>query len=337
MKKRRSKGVILFALALIALYVVIYLVPGVPGLFTKTYVAEFGELEVFDQVEGFFVKTEKVYLALDDGNVRRLVDEDTLLRVGTPAVEVSFGERPEISEDLQKAKDRLGGNGLVSSGYGVLEGGIVSFYFDGYEGALDIDKAMNSGFSYFDSLPKDGVLKLSGDGVAKDFPVFKTIKNDLWYLVIYIPKDHLNRYWEGKTVYLSIPAREDSNEEVEMQVHWAVEEGDQGKVILSSRNYLPGLGSLRRTDVIVETSKTTGLMIQKESLTEIDGEEGVYIVDKTGREVFYPVNILDENDTTVVVSASSFYDEDGNYKYTIDPFDDVMVEPLEGGQDSSEE
>ena len=73
MKKRRNWGVILFFLALIALYVVIYLVPGVPGFFTKTYVAEFGELEVFDQVEGFFVKSEKVYLALDDGNVRRLV------------------------------------------------------------------------------------------------------------------------------------------------------------------------------------------------------------------------------------------------------------------------
>ena len=282
----------MFLLLLIALYIVIYVVPSVPGLFTKTYVAEFGELEVFDQVEGFFVRTENVYLALNDGNVRRLVDEDTLLRVGTPAVEVSYGESPEISDELQRAKDRLGGNGLVSSGYGVLEGGVVSFYFDGYEGSLNLEKAINSKYDFFDSIQKKGVIKLSGDMVAKDYPVFKAIKNDLWYVVIYIPLDHMERYWEDKTVYLSVD-REGEKETVSMEVYSVEKEGDRGKVILKSGNYLKGLGSLRREDVRVETSKTKGLMIQRESLIEEDGVLGVYVVDKTGQEGFHPVNISD--------------------------------------------
>ena len=338
MKKLKNKGIILFLLAAVALYIAIYVVPSVPGFFDKTYVAEFGELTVFDEEPGYFVRSETVYLADASGNVRRLVDEDTLLRAGTPAVEVTTGGEPEeIPEDLQTAMDRFNGKVVRGEGYRVAEGGLVSFFFDGYEGVLDLEQAEKSRYGFFSSIGDDCVVKLSGENVKEGYPVFKSIRNDIWYLVLYVSQDHLERYRVGRRVYVSVDRSEEETSEVEMRVYSAAPESDKGKIILYTDNYLPRLGELRKAQVKVETSRTSGLIIQKDSIVEQDGVMGVFVKDATDEFNFTPVNILDSDDNTAVVSASSFYDEEGNYVYTIDPFDDIMVAPEEEEEAENEE
>ncbi len=58
MKKIRKSPIVLFMLALILLYVIIYIVPSVTGALVSSYIVEYGELKVADEVTGYLVRNE---------------------------------------------------------------------------------------------------------------------------------------------------------------------------------------------------------------------------------------------------------------------------------------
>lgn len=56
MSRLKNKGIFVFFAALVTLYVIIYVVPKVTGLLNVTYVAEYGELSIYDDTVGCFVR-----------------------------------------------------------------------------------------------------------------------------------------------------------------------------------------------------------------------------------------------------------------------------------------
>ena len=56
-----KKGLIVFFILFILLYTIIYIVPTVFDIFTQTYIAEYGTLEVKEEATCVFVRDEKVY------------------------------------------------------------------------------------------------------------------------------------------------------------------------------------------------------------------------------------------------------------------------------------
>ena len=326
MKKGTNAGIILFFIVLAALYIAIYAVPNVAGFFDVTYVAEYGELSVYDETDAWFIRNETVYTAPDGGSVRRLADEGALLRKGTQVVAITAGAPGEDSEEMDQVRERLGGQVQKTT---MMQGsGLISYFVDGYEGTLTPDYALTCGYDLLSEIREDQVVKIPSVSTREGDPVFKSIKNDRWYLIIFVPEDHASRYRVGKTCYL-VPPDDEGHDmgEVQLRVESVDMDGEQAKVVMSSRNYFDRIGELRCMKVKIITSEHSGLLVRNSSIVEKDGKTGVYIKDTTGKYVFVRVNVLDSDDEQSVVSASSFYDEEGEYVYTIDPFEDVLSDP----------
>ena len=89
MKKKWIAAFIIYGVLLAACLIVVYAVPSVKGMLEKTYVAEYGKIDIADEVSAFIVRDETVYVAAEDCDVTRLADTGELVKAKTRAVEVT--------------------------------------------------------------------------------------------------------------------------------------------------------------------------------------------------------------------------------------------------------
>ena len=89
MKKKWIVAIAIY-LGLIAICLVaIYVVPSVRGMLEKTYIAEYGSIDVKDEVSAFIVRDETVYVAAQPSTINRLADPDKLVKANTHVVELT--------------------------------------------------------------------------------------------------------------------------------------------------------------------------------------------------------------------------------------------------------
>ena len=352
MGKLRSRDIIIFILVLIALAVVIYLVPGVTGMMVETYTAKYGELSIYDDTTGVFVRKEIVYTAEVSGSVNPLAAEGDLLRSGTTVVEITEDEASGSSPNgrISEIKDALGSNVKVSSDGRLETGGIVSFYVDGYENTLTPDRVDGITIEDFENISQADVVNL-GETVTQDYPVFKIVDNSNWQFITYVPISHVDDYVPGYSVGVTFFEKDNSSDslfndlsskdplcnKVEMLILDVVEQGENAKLILRSSRYFDGIGQYRIAGARVVSQDVSGLLIENDSIIEEDGVKGVYIKNKKGKYDFVPVKIYGSNDTTSVVADTYFYDAEGEYTRTLDPFEDVLRRPESAKKGSDEE
>ncbi|MBE6040942.1 MAG: hypothetical protein E7220_00295 [Clostridiales bacterium] len=87
--KRKWLGALLIYVALIILcLIVIYAVPSVKGLLEKTYIAEYGTLDITDEVSGYIVRDEYVYVAAQDSEVTRQIEAGQLAKAKAKVVKL---------------------------------------------------------------------------------------------------------------------------------------------------------------------------------------------------------------------------------------------------------
>ena len=356
MGKLRKSIIVLFLLALIALAVIIYVIPGVTGMLVETYTAQYGELEIYDDTVVYFVRDEDVYAADQAGDVNRLATEGELLRPYTAVVEVTgtysessvdTGEggaetQGESGDRLTEIKNNLGTAMKSGLGYRLESGGIVSFFVDGYEETL-VPGAI-------DSLNKTSLEEIRQSSVAdcglkvrSGYPVFKVVNNIGWRIVTYIQKSHEDNYYEGKEVDVTFFQRDEENDgefpdlskvdPLENKVTMIVEtkryEGDYIKLVLKSSRFFGGIGKYRVCNGRIVSQDVSGLLIENGSIIEENGVKGVYVKNKIGKYDFVPVRIYGSNDTTTVIADTYFYDANGEYTKTVSPFEDVLRSPEE--------
>ena len=339
------KGIItFFVLALIVLYVIIYVVPGVTGMLDSTYVVEYGVLSIHDDTTGYLIRNERVYAAESSGLVNRIAAEGDLLRRGNRVIDISGGTVAAPTQRLKDIKETLQGLMIDIHGNTTQGGGIVSYYVDGFENKMNTENALYYRKSDFEGVTQDKVVAL-GSSATEGYPVFKLVDNTDWYLIAYVPKDKVDNYVVGRSVDViftkssdtSIEETADEEDEeidesetygsVEMKIVAVEEEGDSSRRGLESNRFFSGLGELRTAQCRIISSSVRGLKVENESIVEEDGRPGVYVKRKTGKYIFVPINILGSTDKTTVVSDMYFYDENGVWTSTIDPFDDILRDP----------
>ncbi|MBO4235627.1 MAG: hypothetical protein J5928_04205 [Firmicutes bacterium] len=349
------KGIItFFVLALIVLYVIIYLVPEVTGMLDSTYVVEYGVLSIHDDTTGYLIRNERVYAAESSGLVNRIAAEGDLLRRGNMVVDISGGTASAPTERLRKIKDSLQGLMIDVHGNTSQSGGIVSYYVDGFENKMTTENALYYRKNDFEGVTQDKVVAL-GSSVNEGYPVFKLVDNTKWYLIAYVPNSKSANYVVGRTVdVIFTKASETSVEEVdetddeeidesetygsvEMEIVAAEEEDGSIRLVLGSNRFFSGLGELRTAQCRIISSSVRGLKIENGSIVEEDGRLGVYMKRKTGKYRFVPINVLGSDDKTTVVSDMYFYDENGVWTSTIDPFDDILRDPEKRDKDDEDD
>lgn len=323
MSKIKKKPILIFVIALIALYIIIYIIPKVTGALVSSYTVEYGELKVADETKGYVVRDEQVYISAVSGKANRYIKGGTLVRVGTTVMEVTGNSESEVSAKYTDMLTRLGEDAISTSDFSVTKGGVVSYYADGYEGKIRPDNMEKGTYEYFNKLSQDNVVDLSRNAIAKGEPVFKVADRTKWYIVCFIDKKHLDRYQKEQEVTVEF-----EDDFVRAKVYKADQQDGKGRVILVTDHYYEKFAKTRVADVSLVTDSGRGLIIENSSLTEEKGMQGVYVKNKTNDYYFVPVKVIVSDGERSLVKDTYFYDTKKDKTYdTIEIYDVVLKDP----------
>lgn len=322
MSKLKNKAVIIFVISLIVLYGIIYIIPKVTGALVSSYTAGYGELKITDDVAGYLVRDEKVYVSETGGKANRYIDSGTLVRKGTTVMEVTGGSDDEIDAAYTGALKRLGDKSIPTGNFSVSDGGVISYYTDGYEGQLTPETMEKGNFAYYRKLSQANVIDLKRDNVVAGEPVFKVVDRTKWYIVCYVDKKHMDRYELGDEVTVEF-----KSDFVEAEVYKIDKEGSKARIILSTDHYFNQFARTRVADVSLVTSDVKGLIIDNDSITEEKGVKGVYVQEKTGEYVFVPIMVRITDGKQSVIMDTYFDDDNGQRHMTVEIYDEVLKNP----------
>ena len=293
-----KKGLIVFFILFILLYTIIYIVPTVFDIFTQTYIAEYGTLEVKEEATCVFVRDEKVYKAQSSGKVERKAESGDLLRSGE--VVAALGGQDQIN-DMR---------------------GIVSYRYDGYEDRLNSENMTQLEKSFISEYKEAGsAVHDAATGTAEAGDVlFKMIDNSSWYLVCWMSEEKASIFTEGS----SVSAKMDEADQIPMSVESIVKQGDSVQIILSCNRTYKDFDLYRIRTCELVASAYSGIILNSDSIVEEDGVKGVYVVDKFNNENFVPVNVLSSQGAKTVVEKNFFHDQEGNRVETISAYDEIL-------------
>ena len=89
MKKKWIAAIAIYAALFAICVIALYAVPSVRGMLERTYAAEFGTIDVKDEVSAFIVRDETVYVAKQPSLINRLADPDRLVKANSRVVELT--------------------------------------------------------------------------------------------------------------------------------------------------------------------------------------------------------------------------------------------------------
>lgn len=331
MGKKNRKFVYLFILVLIALYIAIYVVPKVTGIFETTEILEAGSLQGTEETICYFVREETVYEAGVSGEVGYPVKEGTHIRKGTKAVELTEQSVPKQKdsdkEEESKYKgliDRLGNRTVRTADGRAESSGIFSTYVDGYE-AFFTPESMET-LKYEDVQE----LEIQAEDVKRDEclaqePLFKISDNDNWYLMCWVEAASVAKYEIGNQMTIQLPAGA-----VNVTIKNIIADGDRWKILFRSNRYYEEFSKSRIEEARIITRDYNGLIAQNSSITARDGKPGVMVRRASGEYAFVRVKILARDGDYSALQDVSFIDEDGNSVDTVKVYDEILKHPGEG-------
>lgn len=314
-------GIIVYVILFAALYLCIYVIPKVSDIFVETYVAEYGTLEIGEESEALFVRTERLYTADNGGEVDRAVSGGSLMRKGSRIVTV-------------------GGQGYYSG-----EKGIVSYFYDGLESVLTPDTMETTDSSFLQQIkqkPQEGepdysVRKCTAGTASTGDKLFKIVDNSRWYILCWLEKDKAEEYQEGGTVLADFGDEDQSP--LKMTVYSASVQGEKLRVILSCNRYYPSFQKLRTKTCKLIRSNKSGILLETDSITEVDGQKGVFVANKYGGYNFTPVKVLSQDGAVTVVEKNLYQDADGNMVETVRNYYEILrsqekIQKLKGSEEN---
>lgn len=281
MKNRKIAFIagVIFVLLCAALYIFIYTIPEITGALKKTVVVEYGSMRISETVPAYIVREETVYQAEYDGNITYYVENNQKTRRGYKILDIYGSDNHAVTCPAT---------------------GVISFYYDGYEGFLTPDTLEN----LLSIAPRDSeivVSQISKETVAKGDPIYKVITSDTWYIVGLVPNDNLEKYSEGASVTVefetgSVPAT----------IKQIVQKEEQSLVIASTSKYFADYDQLRQCTVNFVLRDDKGLMVPNSAISMYNGETGVYVKRIDGEYEFTPIKVINADDNNSVVYADTY-------------------------------
>lgn len=294
--------IVIFLIAVVGLSLYIYLVPKVSDILTDKYTAEYGTLSVGEDAEYLAVRSEKLYKSDRSGEVKRLVDQGEIQKTKTSIV--------SVGSEKFTSKER----------------GVISFYYDNFEEKFTPENMADLKVSAIRLVNEsvgegESVLKEAASGNAEaGEAIFKTVDNQEWYIIVWLEKVQAKKYTVGKSVTTEF----EDGTQLDMKVHSLTEQGSTTQVILSCNRYYEDFDKVRTGKIKLISTQKSGIILETNSIVNIDGHDGVYVINKVGENVFKPIKILATSGDKTVVEKNYFYDSEGNYTATVKIYDIVL-------------
>ncbi|MDO4869965.1 MAG: HlyD family efflux transporter periplasmic adaptor subunit [Bacillota bacterium] len=324
--KKTRRIVLCYLAILVILYVIIYVVPKVTGMFETTQTLENGTLIISCEAEGYLVKDETINLADKTGILKYKVVEGTVIKKGT-TITAYDSEAEESSEEVNihskydSLLKNLGDYDGVKSGMKSPISGVLDFSMDGNENYFSMDNLKNITKEGVDERSYD-IEELEREKVIQGEPIFKVSNDDNWYVVCWLKKSNAKGYEEGMEVDLQLPEGT-----VDATVYSVEKEGDLYKTVFYTNGYYKAFAHTRKADMTIVKSNNTGLIVDNECIIEVDGVKGVYVVDKDGDYKFKPINITASDKKQSVISEKTFTNDKYELVETVIVHDEVLRDP----------
>lgn len=293
-----------YAVVLVILYVIIYVVPRVSGIFLETYTAEYGTLEVSQESSYMAVRDEKLYVSDNGGAVSRAAAQGRLMRKNSHIVDV--GGVKHYSQ--QK--------------------GIVSYYYDGLEGVYTPENMQTITEADLELTDEEkqtyAVRECSQGTVESGSPIFKIVDNKEWYLVCWLSAAEAEDIEAGRSITVEF----DDGKHLKMKVMQVNPQGQNRQLILSCNRYYEKFDSIRSGTCRLIKSSKSGIIVDSDSIVEEDGQKGVYVMSKQLDEAsFVPVKVLLSHGDKTVVEKNYFINVEGQKVSTVENYDEILKKP----------
>ncbi len=308
---------LLWIMAVILLYLIIYVAPGVTDIFVESYIAEYGTVEVEQEIDYLCVRNERVHTSDNTGSVKRLIEAGNLVRNNSKIASV-------------------GGMNYYSR-----IRGIVSYVYDGLEKTYSSETLYDIKQEDVTGTPSKGVEPHSVKSCASKTaepgnPIYKIVDNSAWYFVGFLSAEELKPLTAGQSVRirisendkLTLPFRvldieapeetgaesesadkEDGEESAEKTENEdAAEVEKKYRIILVCDRHYEDFDKLRFGKAKIITSRKTGIILESSSVVTEDGRKGVYVLNKYNNYVFTPISIIAETGDVTIVENRVFYD-----------------------------
>jgi len=172
--------------------------------------------------------------------------------------------------------------------------GVVSFNIDSLETILREETAKHITTTEIHAIDVDVKDESIPSSVTIKQPILKIVDNFTWQIAVEIKDDTLE---EGKSYEISFPETQDTLNAKLVNLH-----GEPKVGVFSITREIKNFADLRKTKVEIITDKKSGKLVPLSSIVSQDGKKGVYCLEE-GRKKFKPVEILMENETSVIVDG----------------------------------
>ncbi len=296
--------ILAYAAVFVILYVVIYVVPQVSGIFVETYTAEYGILEVSQNSSFIAVRNEKLYVSDNSGTVSRAASSGKLVRRNSHIVDVG------------------------GTGYYCQKRGLISYFYDGLEEVYtpeNMQTITEKNLELSDEEKQSYEVKECSEGsIESGSPIFKIVDNKDWYLVCWVDATEAESWNEGSSITIEF---EDTTR-IKMKISQKNSQGQKVQLILSCNRYYEKFDRIRMGSCKLIKTSRSGIILETDSITEKDGQKGVYVKSKRlDRASFVPVKVLLTNGDKTVVEKNFFNDEEGNQVETVENYDEILKQP----------
>ncbi|WP_415929606.1 HlyD family efflux transporter periplasmic adaptor subunit [Zhenpiania hominis] len=331
MAKKNRKPIYIFVLALIVLYIAIYVIPKATGLFDTTEVVEAGTLQVTEETTCYFVRNETVYEAGEAGTLDYNVEEGVHIRKGTRVLKLTeSGDENASQKDAEEKSEykdvikRLGDHVVRTVSCEAQSSGVLSYYADGYENFFSPDTMDQLRYKNVKDLQIEA-SSLKREKAMQTEPLFKICDNENWYLLCWVEAASIARYEVGNDVTVQLP-----DGDVTATIQDITEDGEQWKITLRSNQYYESFAKSRIAEARLVSQEYDGLIVDNGAITTRNGETGVMVRQTSGDFAFTSIKVIASDGEYSVLEDGSFIDEDGNTVDTVNVYDEILKRPGKG-------
>ena len=318
MPKITKKTVIIYFVALVAIYSATELIPLIVEKSRSTEVLQYGHISEKADVDLYFIRDEKIYASPYKSKTEYYAKDGRQVKVGQKLI--SFKKRAGEKTEVNRNSKRHIPFKKVSNGHAEKKG-VFSIYADGNEAKFSPKKIKGLSLHNIENLDLT-MKKIKAERADKHTAVYKIVDNSKWYMVFWIDIGLGTRFEKNLDVRVKV-----KGDFVDARVDSIKSENDLLKVVLKTDRYLKNFARFRKVKGKVVSLTKSGLIVKNEFITTKKGIPGVYVVGKTDESRFVPVKVLDSNGSESVVAQDFFYDKKGNICETVKLFDEVFTNP----------
>ncbi len=181
--------------------------------------------------------------------------------------------------------------------------GVLTYKMDGYEDFLTIDNLYNINYDEISSLELKESSLVHTAVKPKD-KLFKIVDNANYFIAAIVPNEEIDTYKNVQSISAVIDGKA-----LEGEVYDVFTNNEKAVAVIQLRDGFDGFFSRRLINCSIIRENYRGLKIYMDSIVNIDGNIGVYTVDKERKLVFTPVKILGYDSDFAIVYNEQFYDE----------------------------